>query len=143
MHLFNVLAVLIVLVLVGVEFSVSAFVDPSAWRLDPEPQSKLLSRFAAVLGKVMPVWYAVGLVLLVVETWLHRHTPGFAILLTASAIWFLTLLATLLFLVPLNNRVIEGAAGWQRVHRTWDRRHRVRIVAVAVASALLTYVVVR
>ena len=142
MHLFNVAVVFIVLLLVGVEFSVSAFVDPSAWRLDPEPQSRMLSLFAAVLGKVMPGWYALGLVLLAVETWIHRYAPGFVILLTVSAIWFLTLLATLLFLVPLNNLVIEGAAGWQGIHRIWDRRHRVRIAALAVASALLTYVLV-
>ena len=143
MHSFNVAVVFIVVLLVGVEFSVSAFVDPSAWRLDAEPQARMLSHFAAVLGKVMPVWYAAGLVLLVMETWFYRHAPGFVILLTASAIWFFTLIATLLFLVPLNNRVIEGAAGWQAIHRTWDRRHRLRIVALAVASGLLTYVLVR
>jgi len=44
MHLFNMATVFIVVSLVGVEFSVAAFVDPAAWRLDPEPQLKLLSR---------------------------------------------------------------------------------------------------
>jgi hypothetical protein len=34
MHLFNVASVFSVLLLVGVEFSVSAFVNPGAWRLD-------------------------------------------------------------------------------------------------------------
>ena len=142
MHLLNVAVVFIILTLVGVEFSVSAFVNPSARRLDPEPQSRLLSHYAAVLGKLMPFWYAGGFVLLGVETWLYRHTSGFAILLAASAIWFLTTLATIFFLVPLNNRVIEGGAGWQNAHRTWDKRHRVRIVALAIASTLLTYTVV-
>ena len=54
MHLFNMATVFIVLSLVSVEFSVAIFVDPAALRLDPEPQLKLLSRLASVLGKVMP-----------------------------------------------------------------------------------------
>ena len=143
MHLFNSVTLLVVLTMLGVEFSVSAYVNPNAWRLDPEPQLKMLSPFAAVLGKVMPVWYRAGLVLLGTETWLHRHTPEVRALLAASAIWLTTILATLLFLVPLNNRVIEGAAGWQKLHRTWDSRHRVRIIALAVASVLLVYAVAR
>lgn len=142
MHLFNVATLFLVLTMVGVEFSVSAFEHPSAWRLDPQPQSKMLSHFAAVLGKVMPFWYASCLVLLGVETWLYRHTSGFEILVTASAIWTVTTLATILFLVPLNKLVVKGGAGWQEANRTWDRRHRVRIVALVVASVLLTYVLV-
>ena len=141
MHSFNVATLFVILVMVGVEFSVSAFADPSAWRLDPEPQSRFLSLYAAVLGKVMPFWYAGGLVLLGVETWLYRHTSVFTLLLAASTIWFLTTLATMLFLVPLNNRVIEGGADSKDAHRSWDRRHRVRIVALAAASLLLTYAV--
>lgn len=143
MHLFNVATLFIVLTLVGVEFSVSAFVNPAAWRLEPESQLKMLSRFALVLGRVMPVWYPVSTLLFVMQTWLGWHTPGRAILLTATAIWVLTSVASIVFLVPLNSRIAEGAADWQRIHRIWDRRHRVRIVALGIAAVLLTYVVVR
>lgn len=143
MHLLNMATIFVVLSLVGVEFSVSAFVNPAAWRLDPEAQLKMLSRFALVLGKVMPVWYPVCTLLLGIQTWLYWHTPGRAILLTADAIWLLTAMASIFLLVPLNTRVAEGAAGWQRIHRIWDRRHRVRIAALAIAAVLLTYVVVR
>ena len=143
MHLFNMATVFIVVSLVGVEFSVAAFVDPAAWRLDPEPQLKLLSRFASVLGKVMPVWYPVSALLLVLQTWLSWHSSGRGILLTATAIWLLASVASILFLVPLNTRVAEGDADWQRIHRIWDKRHRVRTAALAVAAVLFTYVVVR
>ena len=143
MHLFHVAAVFVVLLMVGSELSVSAFVDPSAWLLDPEPQSKMLSHYAAVLGKVMPFWYGVGLVLLGVETWLCRHTPDFAILLVASLLWLLATLGSIILLVPLNNQVIAASPGWQAAHRLWDSRHRVRIVALAVAAILFAYVVVR
>ena len=143
MHLFNMATLFVVLTLVGVEFSVSAFVNPAAWRLEREAQLLMLSRFALVLGKVMPVWYPVSTVLLGIETWLLWHMPGRAILLTVDAIWVLTSVVSLFVLVPLNSRVAEGAADWQQIHRTWDGRHRVRIAALATAGMLLTYVVVR
>jgi uncharacterized membrane protein len=143
MHLINTATLFVVLTLVGVEFSVSAFVHPAAWRLEPASQLKMLSRFALVLGKVMPVWYPVSALLLGLQTWLSWHLPGRAILLTADAIWVLTSVASLVFLVPLNTRVAEGAADWQRINRIWDRRHRVRIAALATAAILLTYVMAR
>jgi uncharacterized membrane protein len=143
MHLLNIATVVIVLFLVGVEFSVAAFIDPAAWRLDPEPQLKLLSRLASVLGNVMPVWYPLSALLLGIRTWLSWHSSGRGILLTADAIWLLASVGSILFLVPLNTRVAEGDADWQRIHRIWDKRHRVRTAALAVAAVLFTYVVAR
>src|SRR5277367_3174070 len=105
MHLFNMATLFVVLTLVGVEFSVSAFVNPAAWRLDPESQLKMLSRFALVLGKVMPVWYSVSTLLLGIQTWLYWHTPGRSILLTADAIMVLIAVASIFVLVPLAGRV--------------------------------------
>ena len=143
MHLLNVATVFLVLSLVSVEFSVAAFVDPAAWRLDPEPQLKLLSRLASVLGRVMPVWYPVSAFLLGVQTWLYWHTSGRGALLVADAIWLLASVGSILFLVPLNTRLAHGDADWQRIHRIWDKRHRVRTAALAIAAVLFTYVVVR
>jgi uncharacterized membrane protein len=143
MHLFNMATLFAVLTLAGVEFSVSAFVNPAASRLEPEAQLKMLSRSALVLGKVMPVWYSVCSLFLAIQTWLGWQTPGRAILLIADAIWVLISVASIFVLVPLARRVAEGAADWQRIHWTWDRRNRVRIAAVATAALLLTYVLVR
>ena len=131
------------LTLVGVEFSVSAFVHPAAWRLEPEAQLKMLSRFALVLGKVMPVWYPVATLLVIVETVLYWYASGRTLLIAADALWISTSLLSIFSLVPLNSRVAAGAADWQRINRIWDRRHRVRIAALATAAILLTYVVVR
>jgi hypothetical protein len=136
MHLFNIATLFVVLTLVGVEFSVSAFVNPAASRLEPESQLKMLSRSALVLGKVMPVWYSVSTLFFGIQTWLCWYTPGRALLLTADAIWVLISVASIFVLVPLASRVAEGAADW-------DRRHRVRIAALATAAVLLTYVVAR
>ena len=143
MHLFNVVTLFVVLTLLGVEFSVSAFMNPAASRLEPESQLKMLSRSAVVLGKVMPVWYSLSTLFLGIQTWLRWHTPGRAILLTADAIMVLIAGASIFVLVPLAIRVAEGAADWQRIQRIWDRRNRVRIAALATAAILLAYVVVR
>lgn len=143
MHVLNITTVVCLLLMVGSELSVSAFVDPSAWRLEERPQAVLLSHYAAVLGKVMPFWYGLGLLLLATETWLNRRAPGFAMLLSASVLWFLATLGSILFLVPLNNRVIAASPGWQQAHRQWDSRHRVRIVLLFVAALLFTMVIVR
>ena len=105
MHLFDVATLFVVLTLVGVEFSVPAFVNPAAWRLEPESQLKMLSRFALVLGKVMPVWYPVSTLLLVIQTSLYWHTPRRATLLAAAVIWMLVSVGSSFLLVPLNNRV--------------------------------------
>ena len=143
MHLFNVVTLFVVLTLLGVEFSVSAFMNPAASRLEPESQLKMLSRSALVLGKVMPVWYTVSTLFLGIQTWLCWQTPGRSILLTADAIMVLIAVASIFLLVPLASRVAEGAADWQRINRIWDRRNRVRIAALATAAVLLTYVAVR
>jgi hypothetical protein len=143
MHLLNVATLFIVLTLVGVEFSVSAFVNPAALRLEPESQLKMLSRFALVLGNVMPIWYPIATLLFGIQTWLCWHTAGHVILIAADAIWALTSVASILFLVPLNTLIAQGAADWQSVHRTWERRHRVRIVALSLGAVLLTSIIVR
>ena len=143
MHLFNMVTLFVVLTLAGVEFSVSAFMNPAASRLEPESQLKMLSRSALVLGKVMPVWYTVSTLFLGIQTWLCWHTPGRSSLLAADAIMVLIAMASIFLLVPLASRVAEGATDWQRINRIWDRRNRVRIAALATAAVLLTYVVVR
>jgi len=143
MHLLNMATIFIVLSLVCVEFSVSAFMNPAAWRLDPEPQLKMLSRLAVVLGKVMPVWYPLCFLLLAIQTWLHWHTADSVILLAADALWILATVGGIFFLVPLNSHIAAGDADWQRIHRIWDRRHRVRTAALAIAATLLLYVIVR
>jgi hypothetical protein len=104
MHLFNTAILFVVLTLLGVEFSVSAFMNPAASRLEPESQLEVLSRSALVLGKVMPVWYSVSTLLLGVQTWLCWHTPGRAILLIVDAIMILIAAASIFFLVPLAGR---------------------------------------
>ena len=143
MHLFHVATLFLVLALVGVEFSVAAFVDPAAVRLPPEAQLALLSRLARVLGRVMPVWYPACALLFATETWLLWHQPLHGVLLAADAVWLLASFGSILFLVPLNTRIAEGSADWQQLHHLWDRRHRSRVAALSLGALLLTWVIAR
>ena len=139
MHLFNTLTLFLVITLVGVEFSVSAFVNPAARRLPPEPQLAILSRLAIVLGRVMPIWYPGCAVLFILQTWLGWHTQARAILLVAAILWAAASLASIAFLVPLNTRIANRAPDWQQASITWDQRHRIRIAVLAAAALLLTF----
>jgi uncharacterized membrane protein len=142
MHMLAVVSLFAVLTLVGVEFGVTAFANPAAWRLQPEPQKLMLARLALVLGRVMPVWYPLCAVLLGLETWAHWGGSARGYLLAADALWVAASLGSMVWLVPLNTRIAEGAPDWQRLHRVWDRRHRVRTAALALAALLLAYAVV-
>jgi hypothetical protein len=117
-----------VALLIGNEISVSAFIDPILWKLEERAQAKTVSLFAGRLGAAMPFWYALSLVLLVVETFVHREA-GFFLLSVSCAIWVVVVLLTLLFMVPINNRLARMEAG-HREHRRWDRFHRLRILAL-------------
>lgn len=138
MTAFTVATVVCVGLLAGVELAVSAFINPVLWKLEPTLQAQLVRTFARNLGGLMPFWYVGSFLLLVVEGILARHAPGFGLLVAASCIWAAVILLTLLFLVPVNNRLaaLEPAA-WtvetQREHRKWDGRHRFRIAALVAA----------
>lgn len=144
MHLFDLVTIFVILLLIGVEFSVSAFINPVVWQLDKEPQARALSLFAALLGKIMPFWYGACLLLLAVQAWLRAGTAASPLLITAAALWLFVIVTTVWVLLPINRRIAEhSAADWQRQHRTWDALHRVRILILAIAAFLLAWVVVR
>lgn len=144
MQIFDILTILCVGLMIGTEFTVSAFINPVVWQLEDQAQAKILSLFARLLGKVMPVWYAVSLVLMLVEAYLRRREPALLSLLVAAGIWIAVIVYTIVALVPINNRVAvleAGAlpAGWLQEHKRWDKLHRWRIIFLTVAMVLLLH----
>jgi uncharacterized membrane protein len=112
--LLNIATILSVGLMIGTEFAVSAF---------------------------MPFWYGLNLLLLVAEAVLLRHQPGFLLLDTAIAIWSVVIVLTLLFLVPIANRMARltpdaPAAGALAEQQKWDSMHRVRVAALIAAMVL-------
>jgi uncharacterized membrane protein len=128
--------------MIGTEFAVSAFINPVLWKLESGAQMHAIRLFAAKLGFVMPFWYGLCLLLLLIETFLFRHQSQVLLLAVASSIWVLVIILTLIFLVPINNRLARSGssamiAEAQRDHRKWDAMHRVRVLALTMAMILL------
>lgn len=125
--------------LIGTEFAVSAFINPILSRLDDGTRAQATGMFARTLGSVMPFWYSGSLLLLVAATVARGHNAGEALLIAACAIWVAVIVATLLVLVPINNRMMKldakaFPAEAQREHRKWDRLHRVRVGVLTAAA---------
>jgi uncharacterized membrane protein len=144
MHLIDVLTILLTGLMIGNELTVSLFINPVLSQLDEHAQAKALSLFARYLGKVMPVWYALCLVLLIAEAYLRRHQPALPLLLTAIIIWITVILYTVTTLVPINNRIAALATPssptqWRRDHKKWDTLHRWRILLLIIAMVCLTH----
>lgn len=133
--------------MVGNELCLSAFVNPAVWRLESGPQALGLAILARSLGRAMPVWYGFCLVLLALESFLHRDQSAFVPLLTATLIWAGVIVFTISMLVAINNRIasLDAAAltpGWKQDHKKWDFLHRIRVVLLAIALFALTYALV-
>lgn len=127
--------------MVGVEFAVSAFINPILRKLDDEPRAQAIVLFARKLGTAMPFWYALNLLLLIAEWFLLRHAPGASLLIAAAGLWVAVIVLTLIFLVPINNRLARPASHASPVqahteHKRWDSLHRVRVIALGTAMVL-------
>jgi uncharacterized membrane protein len=139
----DVLTILCTGLMIGNELTVSLFVNPVVWQLEDHAQAKAFSLFAGILGKVMPFWYALCLLLMIAETYLRRHQPGLKLLLIAVGIWIAIIVYTVTTLVPINNRIARLTdrlpEGWQQEHRRWDLYHRWRVLGLVIAMACLVW----
>jgi uncharacterized membrane protein len=138
MHLLDIVTTACIGVLVGVELAVSLFMNPIVWKLESFSQAVAIRILAARLGKVMPLWYILTCLLLVTEAIRQHGKPGAGLLIAASVIWIVTIILTVLILVPVNIRLAlinadTFADGVKQEHMRWDSFHRIRIVVVFVA----------
>jgi uncharacterized membrane protein len=144
MHFIDTLTILCTGLMVGNELAVSLFVNPAVWQLDEHAQAKAASLLARSLGKFMPFWYALCAILLLAETYVHRHQPAIHLLVAAVAVWAAVVAYTIVALVPINNRIAKLALiglppRWRQDHKKWDNRHRLRIVLLIIAIACSTF----
>lgn len=138
----QVVTTVVVGVMVGVEFSV-AFVINRILNGLPE-DSGVLGRAhgARMLGAVMPVWYITSLVLAAVWAIAGWHHHGTGLVVTAAALLILSVIMSILLLVPINNRgktwtPDNRPADWKQQMNRWDRFHYVRVAVLIAAFALL------
>jgi uncharacterized membrane protein len=131
-------------IMVGNELAVAAFVHPQLQKLGDKAHAQTASLLAGVLGKAMPIWYALALVLILGAAFEHRPIssgPGLLIA-SAGALWIATILLTVTMLVPINNRIArmnpeQPHEGWLRDRARWDQFHRIRVALLIVALVLL------
>jgi len=133
--------VVIVGILVGVEFSV-AFVLTRIFNALPEDSNQLgRSHGGRMLGALMPFWYIGSLVLAVTWALTTWGRPGTALIVAGAAMLLLSVIMSVLLLVPINNRgktwtPENRPADWKQQMRRWDRYHYAR-VAVLIAGFVL------
>lgn len=140
----DVAALVVTGLMVGAEFSVAAFVHPALYRLQDDAHVPLAAAFARLFGRVMPPWYALTALLALTETILRWHQPGNAptLLAVSTLLVVLTIPYSLIILVPINNRVAGLSArnlppDWKIDRKRWDFHHRLRVVMLVTAFALL------
>lgn len=128
--------------MIGTEFTVSAFINPILWQLEERAQAQAIGISARKLGRAMPFWYVASLLLMAVEAIARYRQPGEWLLGGAIAIWVAVIVLTLLFLVPVANRLarLSGdtfSAEARREQRHWDTMHRMRVAALVLAMICL------
>lgn len=124
--------------MLGTEFAVSAVVNPILEKLGDSARAQATRLFARKLGTVMPFWYVLNLLLLIAEAVTLRQHSGLLFLVAAGVIWIAVIVLTLIFLVPINNRIAAMDPttfkdSLRREHRRWDALHRLRVLALSVA----------
>jgi uncharacterized membrane protein len=147
-HLLDIVTAVCIGLLIGTEFAVAVFINPILRKLGPREEMRAIRLFAAKLGAAMPFWYVASLVLLIGEAvWRHGET-GYLLLVAAGAIWAAVIALTLLFLVPINNRLARvdpdsAPESALTEHGRWDAMHRWRVVSLTAAMVCFLIAVIK
>lgn len=128
--------------MVGVEFSVALVLNRILDALPGDSGQLGRAHGGRMLGAVMPVWYITSLVLAAVWAIAGWHHHGTGLVVTAGALLILSVIMSLLLLVPINNRgktwtPENRPADWKQQMNRWDRLHYVRVAVIVAAFTLL------
>ncbi|MET9176955.1 DUF1772 domain-containing protein [Kitasatospora aureofaciens] len=138
----EVITTVVVGVMVGVEFSV-AFVMNRIFNALPEDSDQLARAHGGrMLGAVMPFWYIGSLVLAAIWAFAGWHHHGAGLVVTAGGLLIVSVVMSVLLLVPINNRgktwtPENRPADWKEQMNRWDRYHYVRVAVIIAAFTLL------
>jgi hypothetical protein len=128
----------------GNEFCVAAFIHPQIRKLNDNTHAQIAAPVANALGKAMPLWYGLALVLILGAAFEHRPIssgPGLLVV-SAGVLWAITIVFTVTMLVPINNRIArmnpeQPYPTWLQDRCRWDRLHRVRVELLIIAVLVL------
>jgi uncharacterized membrane protein len=138
----EVFTIVVVGVMVGVEFSVAFVINPILNALPVDSSQRGRAHGGRMLGALMPFWYVGSLVLSAVWAIAGWHHPGTGLVVIAAALLIVSVIMSLLLLVPINNRnktwtVENRPEDWKEQMNRWDRYHYVRVAIIIAAFALL------
>ncbi|WP_188760018.1 DUF1772 domain-containing protein [Edaphobacter acidisoli] len=141
---YDVVAATVTGTMVGNEIAVAAFVHPQLRRMSGRVHAQAASMLASVLGKFMPFWYALALILIIGAAFEHRPLAnGTGLLIMMAAILLaVAIVFSVAQLVPINNRIARmdpehPHATWLQDRCRWDRFHRARVVILTMSLVLL------
>ena len=134
--------------LIGTELAVAVFINPILRKLGAREELRAIRLFAAKLGAAMPFWYGISLILLIAEAISRHGETGYVLLIAAGAIWAAVIVLTLVFLVPINNRLARvdpdaAAEPALKEHGRWDAMHRWRVATLTAAMVFFLFAVLR
>jgi len=134
--------------LIGTEFAVAVFINPILRKLGAREELRAIRLFGAKLGATMPLWYGASLVLLIAERVFRHGEPGVLPLIAASALWASAIVLSIVFLVPINNRLVHTdpeAAPEPALKEAgqWDAMHRWRVATLTAAMVCFLIAVLR
>ncbi|MEU8598233.1 DUF1772 domain-containing protein [Streptomyces globisporus] len=138
----QIVTTVIVGLLVGVEFSV-AFVINRILDALPDDSAQLgRSHGGRMLGALMPFWYIGSLVLSAIWAVAGWGEGGVGLVVAAGGLLLLSVVMSLLLLVPINNRgktwtPENRPEDWKEQMNRWDRYHYARVAILIAAFASL------
>ena len=129
--------------LTGNELAIALFIHPVLYSVPEDAHVRVVQPLAGRLGRYMPSWYAISLLLAILQLLAARSAPlpwllcGAAVILLA-----LTIVLTIFLPVPINNRIARWnvdrlPSDWLNMRRRWDFYHRVRVFLLFVVLVLL------
>jgi uncharacterized membrane protein len=144
----EVFTTVVVGLMVGVEFCVAFVLNPILDALPGDAGQLGRAHGGRMLGAVMPFWYIGSLVLSAIWAIAGRHHPGTGLIITAAALLIVSVVMSLLLLVPINNQSKTWTpenrpADWKEQSKRWDRLHYVRVAVIIAAFALLATALAR
>ena len=128
--------------LVGNELAVALFIHPVLYSVPNEPHARVVKPLAGRLGRFMPPWYAITLVLAILQLWIEpKGSQSWRVCCAAAALMALIIIVTIVLMVPINKRIARLdldrlPKDWLNMRKRWDLYHRVRVLLLVIVFAL-------
>ncbi len=138
----EVVTTVVVGLMVGVEFSVAFIMNRILDALPEDGRQLGHAHGGRMLGALMPFWYIGSLVLSAIWAVAGWHRPGTGLVVIAAGLLILSVVMSILLLVPINNRnktwtPESRPADWKEQLHRWNRYHYIRVAVIVAAFTLL------